>query len=245
MHGYPARTPAPIPGPGGISIFRPTALVLALVSLLAACDRGEATGPSPGAFTNVPTASDAPVVSATDGPAAASPTPPAVPASPPPTSGAPTPACVNGWVTPEEGSPERARPIGVIRRTARFPGDPVVVDMRMFVGPESPPSDKGYLTDIRRWYVKLYGPDDLTYQGRFLVEERRFGRGVAAVAPYDTEGFVSPDWIGFQWEAGAPQERYPNLPGAWSGIPYDFVDGGEGLTIPGLPDELRGCLDGT
>lgn len=219
--------------------------MLALVSLLAACDRGEATDPLPGAFTNVPTASDAPVVSATDGPAAASPTPPAVPASPLPTSGAPTAACVNGWVTPEEGSPERSRPIGVIRRTSRFPGDPVVVDMRMFVGPESPPSDKGYLTDIRRWYVKLYALDDLTYQGRFLVEERRFGRGVAAVAPYDTEGFVSPDWIGFQWEAGAPAKRYPNLPGAWSGIPYDFVNGGEGLTIPGLPDELRGCLDGT
>ena len=71
-----------------------------------------------------------------------------------------------------------------IRRTAPVVGDFVVVDMRLFVGPESPPSeDKGYLRDIRRWYVKLYVDGDWSYQGRFIVEQRRFGRGVAAVAP--------------------------------------------------------------
>jgi hypothetical protein len=152
---------------------------------------------------------------------------------------------VNGWVTPDEGTAERTNPIGVIRRTSPFDGDYVIVDMRMFVGPESPPSDKAYLADIRRWYVKLYATDDLTYQGRFLVEQRRFGRGVSAVAPYDTEGFASPDWIGFQWENGSQAQRYPELPGTWAGVPYDFVDGGEGLTFPGLPDEVRGCLAGT
>ena len=70
-------------------------------------------------------------------------------------------------------------------------------------------------------------------------------RGVAAVAPYDTEGFASPDWIGFQHEEGSARTRYPGLPGRWAGVPYDFVEGGEGLTIPGLPEEVRGCLRGT
>jgi hypothetical protein len=118
--------------------------------------------------------------------------------------------------------------------------------MRSFVGPESPPSEKGYLKDIRRWYVKLYAADDLTYQGRFLVEQRRFGRGVVAVAPYDTAGFSSPDWVGFQYDGSDPHRRaYEGLPGEWRGVPYDFVRGGGGLTIAGLPDDVRGCLDGT
>ncbi len=123
----------------------------------------------------------------------------------------------------------------------------MIVDIRTFVGPESPPADdKGYLQDIRRWYVKLYIEDDWAYQGRFIVEQRRFGRGVAAVAPYDTVGFGSPDWSGFQWNSAEP-EPVPRtgLPGAWAGTAYDFVRGGEGLTIPGLPEELRGCLEGT
>ena len=196
-------------------------------------------------FTNEPTVSEAPPVATATAEPSASPTPPATPSDPPATSGPEATDCVNGWVTPPEGTAERTTPIGVIRRTARFSGDYVIVDMRMFVGPESPPSDKGYLSDIRRWYVKLYATDDPTYQGRFLVEQRRFGRGVAAVAAYDTEGFSSPDWIGFQWEGGAEPARYEGLPGAWVGIPYDFVGGGEGLTIPGLPDEVRGCLEGT
>jgi hypothetical protein len=59
--------------------------------------------------------------------------------------------------------------------------------MRYFEGPESPPApDKGYLLVVERWYVKLYAERDLSFQGRFLVESRRFGRGTVAVAPYDT-----------------------------------------------------------
>ena len=141
-------------------------------------------------------------------------------------------------------------PLGVIRRTAPVAGDFEVVDMRMFVGPESPPSvgdeAKGYLQDIRRWYIKLFVPSDLSYQGRFIVEQRVFGRGVAAVAPYDTEGYSSPDWSGFQYDSAKRLPKpYPGLPGRWSGIRYDFVRGGAGLSIPGLPDEVTGCLDGT
>ncbi len=79
--------------------------------------------------------------------------------------------------------------------------------MRYFTGPESPPSDKGYIMTIERWYVKLYTEADLRFQGRFLVESREFGDGVAAVAPYDTEGFRSPDWSGFQWNEADPTPR--------------------------------------
>jgi hypothetical protein len=201
--------------------------------------------PSAGPFSNAPSATTAPPISVAPAATSVSPTPPATPATPPPTRGEPRPDCVNGWVMPPDGAAERTTPIRVIRRTAPFTGDYVVVDMRMFVGPESPPSDKGYLKAVRRWYVKLYAVEDPAYQGRFLVERRRFGSGVVAVAPYDTEGFRSPDWIGFQWEQGAAAKRYEGLPGRWEGIPYDFVTGGAGLTIPGLPDEVRGCLDGT
>jgi hypothetical protein len=139
-----------------------------------------------------------------------------------------------------------ARALRIIGQTVRLPGEPVVVEMRHFTGPESPPSEKGYILTIERWYVKLYMPDDLRFQGRFLVESREFGDGVAAVAPYDTEGYRSPDWSGFQWNEADPQPRpYPGLPGEWSGIRYDFVKGGAGLDIPGLPAEVRGCLDAT
>jgi len=176
----------------------------------------------------------------------ATPTPPAIPDPPPPTSGPPGPTCVNGWRTPEAGTPGFTDPLGLIRRAADVDGTFRVVDMRYFTGPESPPSEQGYLLEVERWYVKLFVEEDLSFQGRFLVEARRFGRGLVAVAPYDTRGFRSPDWRGFQYDSAHTRRRaVAGLPGTWSGIEYDFVEGGEGLTIPGLPDEVRGCLDGT
>ena len=105
----------------------------------------------------------------------------------------------------------------------------------MFDGPESPPSDKGYISTIRRWYVKLAIPGAPGAEGRFLVERRGFGTGLVAVAPLGTRGFRSPDWIGFQYDVSAPLRRYPDLPGAWRGVPYDFVAGGGGLDDPGAP----------
>lgn len=175
-----------------------------------------------------------------------SPTPPALPDEPPPTRGAAGLGCENGWVTPPERSPRYLQPLGIIRRATGVEGPLAVVDMRYFEGPESPPSDKGYLLVVQRWYVKLYAEDDLSFQGRFLLEARRFGRGLAAVAPYDTSGFRSPDWVGFQYESSDPETRfYEGLPGLWSGIAYDFVRGGEGLSIPGLPEQVAGCLDAT
>jgi hypothetical protein len=113
------------------------------------------------------------------------------------------------------------------------------------VGPESPPSEQGYLLEVERWYIKLYARDDPAFQGRFLVEARRFGRGVSAVAPYDTSGFRSPDWRGFQFSVDARPTTRPGLPGRWTGTEYDFVNGGDGLDLPGLPAEVAGCLNGT
>ena len=174
-----------------------------------------------------------------------SPTPPALPEEPPLTSGQIDVDCVQGWVTPDEGSARFLEPLGLIQRVTGVEGPLVVVDMRYFEGPESPPApDKGYLVLVERWYVKLYAERDLSFQGRFLVESRRFGRGTVAVAPYDTAGFRSPDWIAFQYESADPELRfYEGLPGTWSGTAYDFVQGGADLRFPGLPEDVVGCLD--
>jgi len=178
--------------------------------------------------------------------ATATPTPPAIPKKAPPTQGPPSPTCIHGWTTPPRTSTDFTDPLGIIRRTTRVKGPLAVVDMRSFDGPESPPSVKGYLLDVRRWYVKLYARDDPSFQGRFLVESRRFGRGLSAVAPYDTRGWRSPDWRGFQYDEGQTKNRaVVGLPGTWSGVEYNFVKGGAGLNFPGLPDRVVGCLSGT
>jgi hypothetical protein len=221
--------------------FSTITIVVALAIVAAACTGGDGGDVASEAPTTPPAIT--PVESPTT---TSSPTPPALPEEPPPTSGGVDVDCVNGWITPEADSPDSTQPLGIVRRTTGIEGPLEVVDMRHFVGPESPPSDKGYLLDVERWYIKLYAANDLSFQGRFLVEARRFGRGLVAVAPYDTSGFRSPDWIGFQHESADPERRaYPGLPGLWAGLPYDFVEGGEGLTISGLPEDLVGCLAGT
>ena len=212
------------------------AVVVSVGALAAACQGGVDQPPSitPPAFP-----SGSSVIGS-------SPTPPALPTPPPSKKGPASPTCKSGWVTPARNSRRFTDPLGLIRLASPVEGPLEVVDMRYFVGPESPPSEQGYLKDIERWYIKLFAVDEPAYQGRFLVELRRFGRGVVAVAPYDTKGFAAPDWSGFQFNAGHPARKaYPGLPGTWQGIRYDFVNGGEGLTIPGLPDAVVGCLDGT
>ncbi len=209
------------------------AVLLALAACTSGDDGAEPTTPPPVTPTVQPTTS-------------ASPTPPALPDEPPATRGSIAADCVDGWKTPAEGSARFTAPLDVIRRQTRVTGELEVVDMRFFTGPESPPSDKGYLIEIDRWYVKAFAPDDLSFQGRFLIESRTFGDGLVAVAAYDTNGFRSPDWVGFQFDSADPEPRfYEGLPGSWAGIPYDFVGGGAGLEIPGLPDEVAGCLDAT
>ena len=125
-----------------------------------------------------------------------------------------------------------------------MPSDPVIVDMRYFEGPESPPSDKGYLLNVERWYVKLYSPSDLRFQGRFLVESREFGEGLVAVAPFDTEGFGRPTGAGSSGTAAtARRTPYPACPAAGAGSATTSSTAGAGLHIPGLPAQVRGCLD--
>lgn len=217
--------------------FSTAIAVTGVVLSLAACT-GDA-GPD----ASSPTTLVAPI--SETGPTA-SPTPPALPEVPPAAHGPAASDCVNGWATPERSSDRYAEPLRVIRKVTGVRGPLAVVDMRSFEGPESPPSDKGYLLDIRRWYVRAFAKDDPAFQGRFLVESRTFGIGLVAVAPYDTNGFRSPDWMGFQFDSGDPLARsYPGLPGRWAGVPYDFVAGGAGLEIPGLPDQVAGCLSGT
>ena len=174
--------------------------------------------------------------------------PPNSPAKPPPTSGPKSSSCINGWITPAPGSELYLEPLRIIEHTEHVRGPVIVTDMRYFVGGESPPPSppKGYLTNIQRWYVKLWARRDPAFQGRFLVESRVFGSGISAVAPYRTEGFRSPDWKGFQYDSANPRPRYvPGLPGRWSGLEYDFVKGGAGLDLPGLPVTLAGCMNGT
>jgi hypothetical protein len=215
-----------------------TAIVVVVVALSLAACTGDAEPDAPSTSSAVMPTS---VTGSTP-----SPTPPALPEEPPATVGPAAVDCVNGWVTPKRGSDRYEEPLRLIREVTGVPDRLVVVDMRTFEGPESPPSDKGYLLDVRRWYVKVFAEDELAFQGRFLVESRVFGTGLVAVAPYDTNGFHSPDWVGFQFDSGDPEGRsYPGLPGAWAGVPYDFVDGGAGLQIPGLPDEVVGCLSAT
>jgi hypothetical protein len=218
--------------------------VAVAAALFLACD-------SPASTADGSSSSAAPSTSSVEpAPSNASPTPPAVPEVAPPRKGAASATCENGWVAPQTGSRLFTDPLGVIRRATGVGGPLVVVEMRYFVGPESPPSlppaVKAYLVDIERWYIKLYAEDDLSFQGRFLVEFRRFGRGLSAVAPYDTKGWHSPDWRGFQYASDDHSNRdIPGLPGTWSGVEYDFVTGGAGLSIPGLPDQVAGCLSGT
>ncbi len=218
--------------------------LLVLSLFVGACHSGGG-GSASDAFPNS-SLTDTPTFSGPSETVAPSPTKPALPPDPPATSGLATTSCVQGWVKPAPGSARYLGPLPLIRRITHTQGPLKVVNMRYFVGPESPPSEQGYIKEIERWYVKVYDPSDYRFQGRFILEHNRFGKGVVAVAPYDSKGFKSPDWSGFQWDAGDLTKRsYPGLPGTWEGIRYDFVKGGAGLTIPGLPDEVLGCLAGT
>lgn len=217
-------------------MLRHLSLPLIVAVALAACGRALDEPPEPS-----PTS---PTVTETAEPTRERVAPPEPPREPYPRSGPATDTCLNGWRAPAEGSPLYNLPLQVIRNTTGVRGRLVVMHMRYFEGPESPPSDKGYLAIVRRWYVRAYAKDEPAFQARFLVESREFGDGLVAVAPYGTTGFSSPDWRGFQYNESALEPRpIRGLPGEWTGVAYDFVKGGAGLRIPGLPDAVEGCLD--
>jgi hypothetical protein len=119
-----------------------------------------------------------------------------------------------------------------------------VVDMRYFIGPDPPWIVEPFYDDVERWYIKARLVDDPGFAGRWLLEARTEQvRGISAVATFDSRGYASPDWRGFVGE-GAPRD-IAGLPGSWSGIEYDFVTGEGDSGMPGLPDEVVGCLEGT
>jgi len=161
------------------------------------------------------------------------------------TSGAPSSSCVQGWTSPSPGSHGVPLVLRVIRTTLGL-SSPLRIDaIRYFQGPESPPSDQNYLKTVDRWYVKAQEKKQPSMGARFLVERRQFGIGLSAAAPFDTTGFHAGDWTGFQHDTTADLTSVDGVPGKVRAVTYDFVDGGEGLTFPGLPDAVVGCLEGT
>jgi hypothetical protein len=64
----------------------------------------------------------------------------------------------------------------------QLPGEPTIVEMRYFTGPESPPSDKGYLLVVERWYVKRSSP------------RTTFGSRDGSSSSRGTSATVSPPW---------------------------------------------------
>ena len=144
---------------------------------------------------------------------------------------------------PAVSSPEHATGLAILGGHLGVEGEWGVEEMRYFTGPELPNVEPQY-PSVERWYVRGALVDDPQFRGRFLVERRTEQiAGISAVAPYASTGYAPPDWTGFIGEG--PPTTYPDLPGQWSGIPYDFVTGEGDGGFPGLPEEVADCLSGT
>ena len=208
------------------------AVGLLLVGLVGSCYK------EPVAITTYPP-TDAP------GPTEGTPPPSDTTAGPgtPGASGVPSADCANGWSTPAAGSAQYDDALALLNRQLDVDGPWQLDALRYFIGPDVDWSETPAAL-VERWYVRGALAADANFRGRFLIE-RRSERiaGVAAVAPYDSQGFTSPDWTGFVGE-GQPQ-TYLGLPGQWPGTAYDFVSGGRYSGQPGLPDQVVGCLSDT
>jgi hypothetical protein len=223
---------------------RPASTLALLFVLASGCAGGPAATPTASPTPTPPSASPTALPSASQ---SASPTPISLPSATPTATlaiGLPSPGCVNGWQSLTADSELGA--LGLARVAAYMglsePLEPV--EIRYFVGPDPAWIIEPRFEEVQRWYLKASLPSDPGYRGRWLYELREPGReGVSAVAPYDSTGFESPDWIGFVGE-GQPR-AVDGLPGVWSGIDYDFVTGEGDSGQPGLPPEVAGCLAGT
>lgn len=160
-----------------------------------------------------------------------------------PSAGPPSAGCIEGWQSPAAGSALYAEAVSIIDAHVTFDVPLTVEEMRYFRGPDVPWIIEPHYESVERWYVRT-GGDMPAGAGRWLIEKRTDTiKGVSAVAPYDTAGYGSPDWTGFVGDG--PPTAYPDLPGVWSGIAYDFVTGENDSGNPGLPDEVVDCLAGT
>ena len=178
-----------------------------------------------------------------------SPTPPAIPHGSPATKGPANATCEQGWVTPPAGTPMFTDPLGLIlidrtgaSVTSRWSTCVCSLDRIASLG-------RGGCQGLPAGHPPLVHQTlragRLSYQGRFIVERA----GSVAGSPRSRRTTPRVHLAGLERVPVRLGERrrkpYPGLPGAWSGIRYDFVRGGAGLSIPGLPDEVIGCLDGT
>lgn len=220
--------------PGSSILWR---LLLLSVFVTGACNHGT-TQPSVSSSSSPTSSSSA---SPTGSPSASA-SPTSSPTSVTPASGAPSATCLEGWQTPRPGSALRTEPLDLIRSQQAVTGLFVVAEMRYFESPELP----WIVTNakvVKTWYVKAYLRSDPSFRGRWLVQRRSAVlAGIAAVAPYTSAGYRSPDWRSFEGEG--PPRSYPGLPGTWAGINYDAVTG-RGDGFPVLARTSSGCLAGT
>jgi hypothetical protein len=154
------------------------------------------------------------------------------------------PGCANGWIVPARATRLRVEPLDTIRQEMGITGLFRVIEMRYFTGPEVPWILAPRSPFVEWWYVKAHLVDDPAFRARWLVARRWEPprKGIAAVAPFDTEGYQSPDWRGFIGDR--PPHAVEGLPGMWVGDDFDFTVGEDGEK-PGLPMEVVHCLDGT
>jgi hypothetical protein len=153
------------------------------------------------------------------------------------------PDCVNGWNVPAPGTRVRVLPLDLMRRDMGVTGEFRVLEMRHFTGPEVPWIIQPRPPFVEWWYVKAHLVDEPEFRARWLVVYRSpVANGVTAIARFDTQGYQSPDWLGFIGEGELRTIEGPT--GTWIGMDYDFLVGEDGEK-PGLPDEVVGCMDGT
>jgi hypothetical protein len=154
--------------------------------------------------------------------------PPAIGSS----SGEPTASCVKGWTTPARGSRLRKAALDMIRETEteRF----VVLEMRYFIGPEDA-EVIGPPRDVERWYVKARSLAKPERRQRWLMRRAPVGRGVDAVAPFDSTGYGPKTWL-------RPDAQDDSLSDPFQRPCHQGSAGGKCM---GLPGQVLGCLAGT
>lgn len=156
-------------------------------------------------------------------------------------SGSPSAGCIDGWSALAAGSPLYQEALDLLDAQMAVEGPWTVPEMRYFTGPDVPWILEPHYDVVEYWYVRAALVDDPGFAGRWLLEKRTDAiKGVAAVAPFGSFDYESPDWTAFEGD-GEPT-TYLGLPGQWAGIPYDFVTGEGDGGQPGLPDEVVDCL---
>jgi hypothetical protein len=224
----------------------PPLVTIGLPTPSAALPTGTAPASGEPATSASPTAIPTPTSLPTPTPLPATATPATPTLEPTPSAqaaGSPSAHCVDGWVSPPPDSSTYQEGVAILDGAMGVEGPWQLAEMRYFTGPDVPWIDPGYPV-VERWYIKASLVDDPGYRARWLIEKRTDTiEGVSAVAPYDSLGYRSPDWTGFEGEG--PPTTYVGLPGEWSGIAFDFVTGAGDSGQPGLPDQVVGCLKST